>query len=246
MGSSNAADLKGNTLELSFKAVLLGIALSVVMTAANAYLGLRAGMTVSAAIPAAVVSLAVLSIFKRSSTSEHNLVQTTASAGQAVAAGVIFTAPALVLMGYWKNFNSFEIAKIAAIGSVFGVLFTVALRRAFILEAKLKFPEGIAVAEVIRAGHEAREKTASGKNEGVKLIASGGLFSALMNLCGTAFQMWPDPIKGAFAIKGALFGGGANLSPLLVGVGYIVGRNGSILIFLGAAISWFIAIPVYS
>jgi len=234
------------SIELTVKAVVLGIVLSVIMTAANAYLGLRAGMTVSAAIPAAVVSLGVLSLFRRSSTSEHNLVQTTASAGQAVAAGIIFTAPALVLMGYWKDFNAMEIAKIATIGSIFGVLFTVTLRRAFILEAKLKFPEGIAVAEVIRVGHEARQKGGIKGNEGVRLIGSGGLFSALMNICSAGFQMWPDPVRGAVCVKGALFGAGANLSPLLVGVGYIVGRNGSILIFLGGAISWFVAIPLYS
>jgi len=243
-GNGNSADT--GSIELTVKAVVLGIVLSIIMTAANAYLGLRAGMTVSAAIPAAVVSLGVLSLFKRSSMSEHNLVQTTASAGQAVAAGIIFTAPALVLMGYWKNFDSMEIAKIAVIGSIFGVLFTVTLRRAFILEAKLKFPEGIAVAEVIRVGHEARLKGGIKGNEGVRLIGSGGLFSALVNLCSAGFQLWPDPIRGAVSIKGALFGAGANLSPLLVGVGYIVGRNGSILIFLGGAISWFIAIPLYS
>ena len=234
------------SIELTVKAVVLGIVLSVIMTAANAYLGLRAGMTVSAAIPAAVVSLGVLSLFRRSSMAEHNLVQTTASAGQAVAAGIIFTAPALVLMGYWKDFNAMEIAKIATIGSIFGVLFTVTLRRAFILEAKLKFPEGIAVAEVIRVGHEARQKGGIKGNEGVRLIGSGGLFSALMNICSAGFQMWPDPVRGAVCVKGALFGAGANLSPLLVGVGYIVGRNGSILIFLGGAISWFVAIPLYS
>jgi putative OPT family oligopeptide transporter len=234
------------SMELTVKAVVLGIVLSVIMTAANAYLGLRAGMTVSAAIPAAVVSLGVLSLFRRSSMSEHNLVQTTASAGQAVAAGIIFTAPALVLMGYWKNFDAMEIARIAVIGSIFGVLFTVTLRRAFILEAKLKFPEGIAVAEVIRVGHEARKKGGIKGNEGVRLIASGGLFSALMNICSAGFQMWPDPVRGAVCVKGALVGAGANLSPLLVGVGYIVGRNGSVLIFIGGAISWFVAIPLYS
>jgi putative OPT family oligopeptide transporter len=237
---------ESGSIELTVKAIVLGVVLSVIMTAANAYLGLRAGMTVSAAIPAAVVSLGVLSLFRRSSMAEHNLVQTTASAGEAVAAGIIFTVPALVLMGYWNRFDAMEIAKIAAIGSVFGVLFTVTLRRAFILEAKLKFPEGIAVAEVIRVGHEARQKGGIKGSEGVRLIGSGGLFSALMNLCGAGFRMWPDPVSGAVCVKGAIVGAGVNLSPLLVGVGYIVGRNGSILIFLGGAISWFVAIPLYS
>ena len=122
-----------NAPEITLKAILLGIVLSMVLAGANAYLGLFAGMTVSASIPAAVISMGVLSLFKKSNILENNIVQTAASAGESLAAGVIFTIPALVLLGYWESFNYLEVAKIAAIGGVIGVLFTVPLRRALIL-----------------------------------------------------------------------------------------------------------------
>ena len=113
--------------EITIKACLLGIILSMVLAGANAYLGLFAGMTVSASIPAAVISMGILSVFKKSNILENNIVQTAASAGESLAAGVIFTIPALILIGYWQDFNYIEIAKIAAIGGVIGVLFTVPL-----------------------------------------------------------------------------------------------------------------------
>ncbi len=116
--------------EITIKAVFLGIILSMVLAGANAYLGLFAGMTVSASIPAAVISMGVLTLFKKSNILENNIVQTAASAGESLAAGVIFTIPALVLLGYWNTFDYVEVAKIAAIGGVIGVLFTVPLRRA--------------------------------------------------------------------------------------------------------------------
>ncbi len=147
--------------EITLKAILLGILLSMILAGANAYLGLFAGMTVSASIPAAVISMGVLRMFRKSNILENNIVQTAASAGESLAAGVIFTIPALVLLGYWETFDYVEIAKIAAIGGVIGVLFTVPLRRALIITAKLKFPEGIATAEILKAGDEAK----SGQSE---------------------------------------------------------------------------------
>ena len=142
--------------EITIKALLLGIILSMVLAGANAYLGLFAGMTVSASIPAAVISMGILTLFKKSNILENNIVQTAASAGESLAAGVIFTIPALVLLGYWETFDYVEVAKIAAIGGVIGVLFTIPLRRALIITAKLKYPEGVATAEVLRAGDAAK------------------------------------------------------------------------------------------
>ena len=141
--------------EITLKAVLLGILLSVILAGANAYLGLFAGMTVSASIPAAVISMGVLKCFRRSNILENNIVQTAASAGESLAAGVIFTIPALVLMGYWTEFDMLWITLIAALGGTIGVLFTIPLRRALIVEGDLKFPEGLATAEVLKTG-EAR------------------------------------------------------------------------------------------
>ena len=237
-----------NTPEITLKAILLGIVLSMVLAGANAYLGLFAGMTVSASIPAAVISMGVLSLFKKSNILENNIVQTAASAGESLAAGVIFTIPALVLLGYWENFNYLEVAKIAAIGGVIGVLFTVPLRRALIINAKLKYPEGVATAEVLQAGENARQGTKA-TDGGLKLIGITGLFGALIKLFQSGFGLWSSDIAAANVIsakKGAIFGIGSDLSPALISVGYIVGRNIGILVVGGGLISWAVAIPIYS
>ena len=141
--------------EITLKACLLGIILSMVLAGANAYLGLFAGMTVSASIPAAVISMGLLSVFKKTNILENNIVQTAASAGESLAAGVIFTIPALILMGHWSDFSFakhyWTITGIAALGGLLGVLFTIPLRRALIVEEQLQFPEGIATAEVLKS-----------------------------------------------------------------------------------------------
>ena len=237
-----------NLPEITIKAVFLGIILSMILAGANAYLGLFAGMTVSASIPAAVISMGVLSLFKKSNILENNIVQTAASAGESLAAGVIFTIPALVLLGYWDSFNYLEVAKIAAIGGIIGVLFTVPLRRALIINAKLKYPEGVATAEVLQAGDKAREggNTAEG---GLKIIGITSFFGGIVKLFQSGFGLWSSDIAAANVIsakKGAIFGIGSDLSPALVSVGYIVGRNIGILVVGGGLISWAIAIPIYS
>ena len=232
--------------EITLKAVILGILLSMILAGANAYLGLFAGMTVSASIPAAVISMGVLSFFRRSNILENNIVQTAASAGESLAAGVIFTIPALVLLGYWASFDYFEVAKIAAIGGVIGVLFTVPLRRALILVAKLKFPEGIATAEILKAGDEARSSTETDSSDGLKTIGIASIVGGLMKLAQQGFAMWHAAIEGATTVGRSIFGIGSDLSPALISVGYIVGRNIGILVVTGGLISWAIAIPIYT
>lgn len=246
--------------EITIKAVILGILLSMILAGANAYLGLFAGMTVSASIPAAVISMGVLRLFRKSNILENNIVQTAASAGESLAAGVIFTIPALVLMGYWSEFNYIEVAKIASIGGVIGVLFTVPLRRALIVEAKLKYPEGIATAAVLKAGDRSsrvKKGNTDTKDEsgGLKLIGLAGLVGGIMKLAQQGLQLWPDSINGAVVatftrasntLGSSIFGLGTNLSPALISVGYIVGRNIGILVVTGGLISWAIAIPIYT
>ena len=232
--------------EITVKALFLGIMLSMVLAGANAYLGLFAGMTVSASIPAAVISMGVLSLFKNSNIRENNIVQTAASAGESLAAGVIFTIPALVLLGYWDSFDYFEVAKIAAIGGVIGVLFTVPLRRALIINAKLKYPEGIATAAVLKAGDDAKRSQSSDAGGGLGTIALTSLTGGLMKLMQQGFGMWQVEAAGARAIGGSIFGIGTDLSPALISVGYIVGRNIGILVVGGGLISWAFAIPIYS
>ncbi len=238
-------NLQRNSIpEITIKAVVLGVLLSMILAAANAYLGLFAGMTVSASIPAAVVSMGVLRFFKKSNILENNIVQTAASAGESLAAGVIFTLPALVILGFWDNFsgvNFWWITIIAAFGGLLGVLFTIPLRRSLIVEGELQFPEGIATAEVLETGQEG--------GRGVRIIAKAALLGGAFKMAAKGIGLWPEVLEGAAGLGKKLFGkkllyGGSNLSPALLSVGYIVGLNIAVLIFLGGAANWYVAIPV--
>src|SRR5215813_8768526 len=143
--------------EITVKAVVLGMVLAMLMAAANAYLGLRVGMTVAASIPASAIALGVLRFFRRSNILENNQVQTMASAGASTVSGVIFTVPALVMMGAWKGYDYGSIFLMVVIGGVMGVVFTTPLRRALIVDAGLTFPEGLATAEVLKTGGVERD-----------------------------------------------------------------------------------------
>ena len=229
--------------EITVKAIFLSIGLSIVLSAAMAYLGLYAGMTISASIPAAIMSMGILRLFKNSNILENNIVQTAASAGESLAAGVIFTIPALLLIGYWESVDYWEVTKIAMVGGVLGALFTVPLRRALILKAKLRFPEGVATAKVLETGHESDPEKSK---DSLKMIGLSALVGGIVKLGDLAFGIWSSAIGGAKVIGGAIFGMGSSLSPSLISVGYIVGRNIGILAFSGGLISWAVAIPIYS
>jgi putative OPT family oligopeptide transporter len=222
--------------EITLKALLLSFVLSVLLAAANAYLGLFAGMTVSASIPAAVISMAVLRLFRTANILENNIVQTAASSGESLAAGVIFTIPALVILGAWSEFHYWEITLISGLGGVIGVMFTIPLRRAFIVEAPLKFPEGVATAHVLMAGEKG--------GAGIKPLLMAGLIGALFKLGSTGFRLWGELLEWARFAGGTIVYFGTNLSPALVGVGYIIGRNIAMLVFLGGALNWWVAIPI--
>ena len=227
-----------NLPEITFKSIILGIILSVVLAGANAYLGLFAGMTVSASIPAAVLSMGILRFFRSSNILENNIVQTAASAGESLAAGVIFTLPALIVMQYWTTFNYWETTLIAGLGGVIGVLFTVPLRRALIVEEGLQFPEGIATAEVLRSGDRG--------GSSVKYIAQAGIIGALFKFGETGLRIWTGSVETAARVGGSIAYFGSNLSPALISVGYIVGINISALVFIGGAINWLVAIPIFA
>lgn len=225
--------------QLTPKAVILGVLLAMVMGAANAYLGLFAGMTVSASIPAAVLSMGLLRLFRHSNILESNVVQTGASAGEALAAGVIFTLPALILMGHWSYFPYGWVVGIAGVGGLLGVLFTIPLRRTLIVDQQLAFPEGTATAEVLKVGDEPRS--------GLQELAIAALLGALVKFATTGLQLFPGAAAAAgYLGRRAVGYVGLYVSPALLGVGYIVGLNIAFLVFLGGAISWFVAIPIYS
>ena len=224
--------------EITVKAVVLGMALSVLLAGANAYLGLLAGMTVSASIPAAVISMAALRLFRRSNVLENNIVQTAASAGESLAAGVIFTFPALVILKAWSGFDYWETTAIAGLGGLLGVLFTVPLRRALIVEAKLAFPEGVATARVLEVGNRG--------GADVRPLAVGGLLGAAYKFGQTGLRLWAGTFEAAGRVGSGLAYVGTSLAPALVGVGYIVGLNIAVLVFLGGALNWWVAIPILS
>ena len=225
--------------QLSIRAIALSIVLAVILAAANTYLGLFAGLTIASAIPAAVVSMAVLHAFGGGHILENNIVQTGASAAASIAAGVIFTIPALVINGYWPDFKYWWVLTIAGLGGILGVLFSVPLRRSLIIEQGLAFPEGKAAAEVLRAGDNPAQ--------GLNVLATAGLLGGLGKFAAASgLNLIPDTafVSGWLGRTIAYFG--TNLSPALLGVGYIVGLNIGVVVIAGGIISWGIAIPIYS
>lgn len=224
--------------QLTFRAVVLAIILAMVLSAANAYLGLFAGLTIATAIPAAVVSMAVLRLLGGGTILENNIVQTGASAGSSIAAGVIFTLPALIILGHWQDFRYSWVLAIAGLGGLLGVLFSVPLRRSMIVEEPLAFPEGKAAAEVLKAGEN--------PGPGVKILALAASLGALIKLAAeSGLRMIPDNATGASFFGKYLGYMGTNLSPALLGVGYIVGLNIGIVVVSGSVLSYNIAIPIY-
>jgi putative OPT family oligopeptide transporter len=225
--------------QLTPRAIILSIVLAMILAAANTYLGLFAGLTIATAIPAAVVSMAVLRVLGGGHILENNIVQTGASAGSSIAAGVIFTVPALVILGHWTDFQYWWVLAIAGLGGILGVLFSVPLRRSLIVDQQLAFPEGKAAAEVLKAG----ENPASG----IRVLAAASALGGIGKLiAASGLRLVPDSAAfGGYLGKGIAYMG-TNLSPALLGVGYIVGLNIGIVVVAGGILSWNIAIPIYS
>lgn len=234
--------------EITVKAVVLSVILAAVLAAANAYLGLFAGMTVSASIPAAVVSMTVLRWFQRSNILENNIVQTAASSGEALAAGVIFTIPGLLILGTWTSFDYWRTTMLALVGGLLGVLFTIPLRRALILEAKLRFPEGVATAEVLKVGargaSDLSAEAVARSSSGVRRLLTAAVIGGLVKLGESGCRLWSEALEGAGGLGRTVIYGGVNLSPALIAVGYIVGLNIATVVFLGGTLGWLVLLPV--
>ncbi len=225
--------------EFTFQALLIGLVIGTVLTAANTYLGLYAGMTVSGSIPAAIVSMGILrGMLRRGTIHENNIVQTIASAGEAVAAGIIFTVPALIIAGVWTDFPFWKVSLIGLLGGMLGILFMIPLRRVLIVEDKdLIYPEGVACARVLEAGEE-------GGSPMRKILAAlcGGLvFKALIGLVG----VFRGTAEYAWRMAGTVLYLGTDVSVALLGVGVIVGIEIGVAVLAGSAIAWIVAIPVY-
>ena len=231
------------TPELTITSIIVGLILAVVFGAANAYLGLRVGMTISASIPAAVISMGIIRVLlKRNSILENNMVQTIGSAGESLAAGAIFTLPALFMWAAEnpaiKNPSFITIATLALLGGILGVLFMIPLRRALIVEEHgvLPFPEGTACAEVLLAGEEGGDKS--------KIVFSGLGLAALYKFITDGVKLFPSEIT--WDLKSLKTGFGVDVLPALAGVGYICGTKISSYMFAGGILGWFVLIPLIS
>lgn len=228
----------GSVREVTPRAIVLGVLVGVVMAVANVYLGLFAGMTVSASIPAAVVSMGLLrGVFKNGTILENNIVQTVASAGESLAAGIIFTMPALVIAGVWTDFDFVVTTLVAITGGMLGVLFMIPLRKPMIVENdELIYPEGVACASVLEAGQE------GGSNMRSVFAALG--VGALIKVLVEGLHVLTGQLTYTVAVAKARLFTGVFTAPALVGVGYIVGLNIAVLVFTGGALSWLLAAPI--
>jgi len=238
--------------ELTVRAILIGVLLAIILGAANAYLGLYAGMTVSAIIPGAVLALALLRPFN-GTILEVNLATMGASAGECIAAGVIFTIPALVLLGVWTEINYLETTLISLLGGLLGVLWMVPLRRALVVQTDLPFPEGVAVAAVLTTtvGGEITEKKTSGVS-GIWL-GVGALVAGIFKFCELSLNIFKGTIEhissiGKYKIAGNVndgwLYGGITTSPALLGVGWIIGTRISSYVLVGGLLGWVIIAPI--
>jgi putative OPT family oligopeptide transporter len=239
--AAEVAPNSSRTSELTLRTVVLGLGLAAVLGAANVYLGLKVGMTVSASIPAAVVAMLLLRrVLGGGTVLEANQVQTAASAGESLAAGILFTVPALVLIGAWTHFNFWATTFIAIAGGWLGVLLMIPMRRVFIEDSpELPYPEAVACASVLEAG-----RASAGPEDG-QAVVRGGLLGAIVKLCVGFFGVLHSSIEGAVAMAGLRpFFIGADLSPALLAVGYIVRLEVALQIFLGGVLGWLVLLPL--
>ncbi|MBG17768.1 MAG: oligopeptide transporter, OPT family [Euryarchaeota archaeon] len=251
MSATSALLVDDEPAELTLRAILVGIVLGVLMTAANAYLGLKVGLTVSASIPAAVISMLVLRSmerlpeftiggrrfeFKEVSILENNVVQTMASAGESLAAGVIFTIPALLVMGIWSEIQLLDTFIVAMLGGLLGTMFTISLRRIFIVEEALPYPEGVACREVLAAGEEG--------GSGLRTILYALGIGAIYGWFVKGFRVAEEKVEHGIGFGNLRFYGGSELSLALMSVGTIVGLRIASFILLGGFIGFVVMVPV--
>lgn len=222
--------------EITFRVVILSIILTLILAMANAYLALKIGMLTSASIPAAVLSMSILRFFKKASILENNLVQTAASAGEAVAGGIVYTIPALIIIHYWMHFDYWDNFLIAFIGGGLGVFFSIPLRKILVHDKSLKFPEGVAVAEVLKV----QEKSSA------KEMILGGMIGALLEFFQTGLKVLASQWQGAITIKKSLFSLGLGFSSTMIGAGFLIGFEMVLSIFIGALINGLVILPILS
>ena len=228
-----------NLKELTLRGIILGALITVIFTASNVYLGLKVGMTFASSIPAAVISMAVLKFFKDSSILENNMVQTQASSAGTLSS-VIFVLPGLLMMGYWLDFPFWQTMLICAAGGTLGVLFTIPLRRAMVVNSDLPYPEGVAAAEILKAGNHADG------DSGVKDIAYGGVLAGLVAFLTNGLRVMADGASAWIQTGKAAFQLPMGFSLALLGAGYLIGIVGGIAMLIGVILTWGVAVPYFT
>ncbi|KAJ9759916.1 oligopeptide transporter, OPT family [Campylobacter jejuni] len=234
---------KQNLPELTLRGLILGSILTIIFTASNVYLGLKVGLTFSSSIPAVVISMAVLSLFKTSNILENNMVQTQASAAGTLSS-VIFVIPGLFMCGYWSEFPLWQTFMICLCGGGLGVLFTIPLRRTMVVESKLAYPEGRAAAEILKVAN--KDQSSKKGKQGIKEIALGSFIAAIFSLLSNGFKLAASESNFAFIWNKMAFGFSMGYSLALLGAGYLVGLAGAIALFVGMFLAWGIFTPYLS
>lgn len=234
---------KQNLPELTLRGLILGSILTIIFTASNVYLGLKVGLTFSSSIPAVVISMAVLSLFKTSNILENNMVQTQASAAGTLSS-VIFVIPRLFMCGYWSEFPLWQTFMICLCGGGLGVLFTIPLRRTMVVESKLAYPEGRAAAEILKVAN--KDQSSKKGKQGIKEIALGSFIAAIFSLLSNGFKLAASESNFAFIWNKMAFGFSMGYSLALLGAGYLVGLAGAIALFVGMFLAWGIFTPYLS
>ena len=230
--------------ELTLRGMILGALITVVFTASNVYLGLKVGLTFSSAIPAAVISMAVLRLFAHANILENNMVQTQASAAGTLSS-IIFILPGLVMMGHWHGFPFWQTVGICAGGGMLGVMFSVPLRRVMVVQGNLPYPEGVAAAEILRVG----SADAGGDDQtrrGLRDILFGGVLSAGFSLVASGLKLFAENLNLWFAAGASILRLPLGFSLALVGAGYMIGIVSGIAILIGLVIAWGVAVPYLS
>lgn len=234
---------KQNLPELTLRGLVLGSILTIIFTASNVYLGLKVGLTFSSSIPAVVISMAVLSLFKTSNILENNMIQTQASAAGTLSS-VIFVIPGLFMCGYWSEFPLWQTFMICLCGGGLGVLFTIPLRRTMVVESKLAYPEGRAAAEILKVAN--KDQSSKKGKQGIKEIALGSFIAAIFSLLSNGFKLAASESNFAFIWNKMAFGFSMGYSLALLGAGYLVGLAGAIALFVGMFLAWDIFTPYLS
>lgn len=234
---------KQNLPELTLRGLILGSILTIIFTASNVYLGLKVGLTFSSSIPAVVISMAVLSLFKTSNILENNMVQTQASAAGTLSS-VIFVIPGLFMCGSWSEFPLWQTFMICLCGGGLGVLFTIPLRRTMVVESKLAYPEGRAAAEILKVAN--KDQSSKKGKQGIKEIALGSFIAAIFSLLSNGFKLAASESNFAFIWNKMAFGFSMGYSLALLGAGYLVGLAGAIALFVGMFLAWGIFTPYLS